>query len=291
MNVIVAKRAGFCFGVKRAVDLAFEEAEKKKKGVLTLGPIIHNPQVVDKLNNNGVKSVDHIGQIKGYDASTVIIRTHGIPEQDMRGLESMELEVIDATCPFVKKAQQYAKLLRDEGYKVVILGDREHPEVKGIMSYAGDEVVVFKNADEYSPMKGRVGIIVQTTKQVSVLKELVSVAVEHAIELKVYNTICNSTALRLKETEQLASQVDMMLIVGGKNSANTTRLASFSASLGVPTYHIETSVEVKPEWFKGIETVGITAGASTPDWLIEEVEKRISDIGGSVGDGTGERRT
>jgi len=291
MRVIVAKRAGFCFGVKRAVDLAFEEVEKKKSGVITLGPIIHNPQVVGKLNENGVKSVDDIDGIGDHDASTVIIRTHGIPAPDMQQLDGMGFEVIDATCPFVKKAQQYAKLLMDEGYKVVILGDLEHPEVKGIMSYAGDHVVVVKSADEYRPLKGRVGIIVQTTKQVSVLKELVSVAVEHALELKVYNTICNSTALRLKETEQLAEQVDMMLIVGGRNSANTTRLASFSASLGVPTYHIETCDEIRPEWFESIETVGITAGASTPDWIIEEVEKRISDIGGSVGDGTGERRT
>lgn len=291
MKVIVAKRAGFCFGVKRAVDLAFEEVEKKKSGVITLGPIIHNPQVVGKLNDNGVKSVDDIGEIKDHDASTVIIRTHGIPVQDMQQLDGMGFEVIDATCPFVKKAQQYAKLLMDEGYKVVILGDLEHPEVKGIMSYAGDQVVVVKSADEYKPLKGRVGIIVQTTKQVSVLKELVSVAVEHALELKVYNTICNSTALRLKETAQLAEQVDMMLIVGGRNSANTTRLASFSSSLGVPTHHIETCDEIRAEWFESIETVGITAGASTPDWIIDEVEKRISDIGGSVGDGTGERRT
>jgi len=291
MKVIVAKRAGFCFGVKRAVDIAFDEARKKKSGVVTLGPIIHNPQVVGQLDRNGVKTIDDINDINANEAGTVIIRTHGIPVKDMEHLGITGLEVIDATCPFVKKAQQYAKLLKEEGYKVVILGDREHPEVKGIMSYAGDHVIVVKDADDYSPLKGRVGIIVQTTKQVSVLKDLVSIAVEHALELKVYNTICNSTALRLKETEQLAARVDMMLIVGGKNSANTTRLASFSASLGVPTRHIETSDEIKDEWFNGIETVGITAGASTPDWIIEEVEKRICDIGGSVGDGTGERRT
>ena len=291
MKVIVAKRAGFCFGVKRAVDLAFEEAEKKKSGVKTLGPIIHNPQVVGKLDDNGVRPVDNINEICSDGTGTVIIRTHGITLQDMRKLDNMECEVIDATCPFVKKAQQYAKLLKDEGYKLVVLGDREHPEVKGIISYAGDSAVVVKNADEYEPLKGRVGIIVQTTKQVSVLRELVSVAVEHAQELKVYNTICNSTALRLKETEQLAAQVDMMIIVGGKNSANTTRLASFSASLGVPTHHIETAGEIETGWFKNIETVGITAGASTPDWIIDEVGKRISDIGGSTVDGTGERGT
>jgi 4-hydroxy-3-methylbut-2-enyl diphosphate reductase len=291
MKVIIAKRAGFCFGVKRAVDLAFEEAKKKKSGVVTLGPIIHNPQVVGQLGHNGVKTVDDISDIDAHETGTVIIRTHGIPVQDMQKLDSTGLEVIDATCPFVKKAQQYAKLLRDEGYKVVILGDSEHPEVKGIMSYAGDDVIVLKSAGEYQSLKGRVGIIVQTTKQISVLKELVSVAVEHALELKVYNTICNSTALRLKETEQLAAQVDMMIIVGGRNSANTTRLASFSTSLGVPTRHIETCDEVQDAWFDGVETVGITAGASTPDWIIEEVEKRIFDIGGSVGDGTGERGT
>jgi len=291
VKVIIAKRAGFCFGVKRAVDIAFEEAKKKKIGVVTLGPIIHNPQVVGQLDHNGVKTVEDINHINKHETETVIIRTHGIPIDDMKELDSSGFEVIDATCPFVKKAQQYAKLLKDEGYKVVILGDREHPEVKGIMSYAGDDVLVVKGVEDYRPMRGRVGIIVQTTKQVSVLKDLVSVAVEHALELKVYNTICNSTALRLKETEQLAAKVDMMLIVGGKNSANTTRLASFSASLGVPTHHVETCDEIQEAWFDGMETIGITAGASTPDWIIDQVEKRIFDIGGSVGDGTGERGT
>ncbi len=287
MKIIVAKRAGFCFGVKRAVDIAFEEAGKKS-GVYTLGPIIHNPQEVDRLASSGVKSLEKVSDIEGKDVSSVIVRTHGIPISDMENLDGKGFEVIDATCPFVKKAQQYAKLLKDEGYKLVILGDKEHPEVKGIMSYAGDDVVVVKSDDEYKPIVGRVGIIVQTTKQVSVLKSLVSVAVEHAQELKVYNTICNSTALRLKETEQLAKQVDVMVIVGGKNSANTTRLASFSESVGVPTHHIETHEELKTDWFSDVDTVGITAGASTPDWIIDEVEKRINYIGGSIGDGTGE---
>lgn len=291
MKIITAKRAGFCFGVKRAVDLAFDEAEKKKSGVYTLGPIIHNPQVVGKLTENGVNVVDQVSDLEDKNANSVIIRTHGIPIRDMKSLESMDCKVIDATCPFVKKAQQYAKLLKDEGYKVVILGDSEHPEVKGIMSYAGDNVVVIKDADEYKPLSGRVGVIVQTTKQVSVLRDLVATAVEHALELKVYNTICNSTALRLKETEQLASRVDTMVIVGGRNSANTARLASFCSSLDVPTYHIETADELRDEWFRGVSTVGITAGASTPDWIIDEVENRISDIGGSTGDGDGERRT
>jgi 4-hydroxy-3-methylbut-2-enyl diphosphate reductase len=291
MKVSVVKRAGFCFGVKRAVGIAFDMAKKNRGGVYTLGPIIHNPQVVDKLKEEGIMPIEDIERVGGNDVSAVIVRTHGVPLDIMRRIGKSGVEIIDATCPFVKKAQLYAKLLRDEGYRVVILGDSEHPEVKGLMSYAGRGAVVVGDVLKIPVLKKKVGIVVQTTQQVETLKKLLAAIVEHSKELKVYNTICNSTALRLKETKELAEKVDVMVIVGGRNSANTTQLAALCRSLVVPSFHIETAAELKEQWFSSADNVGITAGASTPDWIIKGVRKRIKNIGGSPSDGNQGRRT
>jgi len=276
MKIVTVKSAGFCFGVKRAIDIAFKIAKEKRQGVYTLGPIIHNPQVVEKLKEQGIIPLEDFRSRK--DIQALIIRTHGIPLSLSKEISSLGFEIIDATCPFVKKAQYYAKLLSEEGYQVVILGEKNHPEVKGIMSYARDVIIV----DCKTPLpklKSKVGIVVQTTQSLEALKTLLSGAIIHAKEIKVYNTICNSTAHRLKETEKLARKVDIMIVVGGKNSANTTQLTRFCRAF-VPTYHIETSSEIKEEWVKGIKRLGITAGASTPEWIIKEVRKNLSDIGG-----------
>ncbi|MFH0933168.1 MAG: 4-hydroxy-3-methylbut-2-enyl diphosphate reductase [Nitrospirota bacterium] len=278
MKILVAKTAGFCFGVKRAVDIAFRVSRKKHKGVYTLGPIIHNPQVVEKLKEKGIIPIK---EIKGKkDIKALIIRTHGIPRNLSEEISCMGCEIIDATCPFVKKAQYYAKLLREEGYQVVILGEREHPEVKGLMSYASDDAIVVDGNRPLPRLKSKVGIVVQTTQPLEALKRVLSHAIKYAKEIKVYNTICSSTALRLKEAEDMAHKVDVVLVVGGKNSANTTQLAKLCRSLSVATYHIETPSEIKDVWFKGAKKVGITAGASTPGWIIKEVEERIRNIGG-----------
>jgi 4-hydroxy-3-methylbut-2-enyl diphosphate reductase len=278
MKVLVAKTAGFCFGVKRAVNIAFRVSRKKLKGVYTLGPILHNPQVVERLRQKGIIPIEDIKKKKDIEA--LIIRTHGIPFHLSEKISSLGYEIIDATCPFVKKAQYYAKLLSEEGYQVVILGEREHPEVKGLMSYASGDVIVVNEKNPIPRLKSKVGIVVQTTQPLEALKRVLSHAIEYAKEIKVYNTICNSTALRLKETEEMAKNVDVMVVVGGKNSANTTQLAKLCRSLSVPTYHIETSFEIEDRWFKSAKRVGITAGASTPEWIIKEVEKRIKYIGG-----------
>lgn len=281
LKIITAKRAGFCFGVKRAVDMAFNAAQKNGN-VYTLGPIIHNPQVVEKLKAEGVRPTDNIDNA---DIETIIIRTHGIPREISDRLADKGYNIVDATCPFVKKAQQYAKLLKEEGYHVVIIGDKEHPEVKGLMSYAGNDAVVVNKNSPLPRLKSRVGVVVQTTQPLDVLEKFVSDAVKQVKELKVFNTICNSTALRLKETNAMAKKVEVMIVVGGKNSANTTQLAQLCMSMSIPTYHIETASEIKDEWFFNAAKVGITAGASTPDWIIKEVEKRIKDIGGKDSDG------
>jgi 4-hydroxy-3-methylbut-2-enyl diphosphate reductase len=281
MEITVARRAGFCFGVKRAIDITVEMAKEKREGLYTLGPIIHNPQVIEKLKQEGISPVD-ISDLEGRNVSSLIIRTHGIPCQLYAAISERGIRIIDATCPFVKNAQHYAKLLKENGYQVVILGDKNHPEVKGIMSYAGDDALVVDQDSPLPRLKTRVGVVVQTTQPVEALKIVLSRIVEHTKEIKVYNTICNSTALRLKETAGMARKVDVMVVVGGKNSANTTQLANLCRSMSVRTYHIETDDEIDASWFREVRRVGITAGASTPDWIITRVAKRIQDTGRGI---------
>lgn len=285
VEIVTAKRAGFCFGVKRAIDISFDIAKEIREGVYTLGPIIHNPQVIEKLKAEGIFPLDDINEISGKEIKALIIRTHGIPCQLYDRISSQHFRLIDATCPFVKNAQHYARQLKESGYQVVVLGDKTHPEVKGIMSYAGDDVVVIDEHTQLPRLKSKIGIVVQTTQPVETLKELLANIIEHVKEVKVYNTICNSTALRLKETAEMARGVDIMIVVGGKNSANTTQLSHLCESLAVRTYHIETDRELRREWFAGAQKVGITAGASTPDWIISKVEKRIRNIGGESRNG------
>ncbi len=279
MEIIIAKRAGFCFGVKRAIDITFGMATKNKEGVFTIGPLIHNPQVIEKLKREGIFPLE-MDDIENSGAKALIIRTHGIPCYLYDNISARGLKIIDATCPFVKKAQRYAKLLKENGYQVLILGDSNHPEVRGIMSYAGEDAIVMDENTPLPKLGSKVGIVVQTTQPVEALKKVLSNIIGHVKEVKVYNTICNSTALRLKETEDMASRVDVMIVVGGKNSANTTQLANLCRSLNVRTYHVETASEIQDKWLNKIKRVGITAGASTPNWIIKEVEKRIRDIGG-----------
>lgn len=276
MEIFIVKKAGFCFGVKRAVDMAFKVADDTSHSAVTLGPIIHNPQVIEKLSNKGIEAVDTIPD----NNSIIIIRTHGIEQEQYENIRRSGHDTIDATCPFVKKAQEYAELLSKEGYQVLILGDSNHPEVKGIMSYAGDGASVITATSTLPKLKKKVGIVVQTTQPLDSLKELIARIIGSVTELKVYNTICNSTAERLKETEKMAKQVDLMIVVGGKNSANTTQLTRLCESIGIRTYHIETASEIQKSWLKGINKVGITAGASTPEWIIEEVKDILMDIGG-----------
>lgn len=283
IKIIKAKRAGFCFGVKRAVNKAFKAA-KRGLGVYTLGPLIHNPQVIERLCSEGVCPIEDIND---PNIKILIIRTHGIPLELYQRLLKKNFSIIDATCPFVKKAQQYAKLLCDEGYQVIILGDEEHPEVKGLLSYAGKDAIILNSNYELKKIKNKkkVGVVVQTTQPSSLLQSFTSELIKQVNELKVFNTICNSTALRLKETKEIAKKVDLMIVAGGKNSANTTQLASLCMAESIRTYHIETSDEINKDWLKDVKSVGITAGASTPEWIIDEIEDRIRNIGGNGDNG------
>lgn len=274
-EIVLVEGAGFCFGVKRAIDIAFDVAEKNKERVFTLGPIIHNPQVVEKLKELGVEPIDNISENK--DIKTLIIRAHGIPKDMFEELKNLGYEIIDATCPFVKKAQSIAEKLASEGYQVLIIGDVEHPEVKGIFSYAGEKAIVV-SSDIIPQLNKKIGIIQQTTQPLSKVKEILNGIINSLNEfeeIRIFNTLCNFTARRLEATEKVAKDVDLMIVIGGRNSANTTQLANLCRKIGVKTYHIEDVNEIDENWFPNAYKIGVTAGASTPHWIINQIIDKI----------------
>lgn len=275
MKVFLADKAGFCFGVKRAISTAFEAAAGGN--VYCLGPLIHNPQEVERLRQAGVKTVEDFTSLKPGDF--LIIRSHGVPPRVLVQASEKGLQIIDLTCPFVGKAQRDAESLHKEGYQVVVVGEKKHPEVQSILGYAGDNAVVVETAEEVESLTllSRVGVVAQTTQSYSNFSEIVLRLLGLSKELKVFNTICNSTKERQNAARLLAGQVDVMLVVGGRNSANTSRLVSVCRKEGKPTYHIEVADEIRPAWLEGAATVGVTAGASTPDWVVEGVLKKLAE--------------
>ena len=282
VEIIVAQNAGFCFGVKRAVRLAEDSSKLTKEGkrVFTLGPIIHNPQEVGRLKALGVKPLEEEALSEG---DAVIIRSHGIPPEKERELRERGLNVIDATCPYVKAVHEAVCRLTEEGYFIVLVGEKNHPEVIGTLGYlrecGGEGIVVESQEDLKEALKhDRVGVVSQTTQNEKFFKEVVGELALWVQEMKVINTICNATSVRQEDVYSLAPSVDVMIIIGGKNSGNTRRLYNISRSLNPSSYHIETEDELEEEWFEGARRVGITAGASTPDWIIERVKVKIKEI-------------
>ena len=273
MEVLLADKAGFCFGVKRAINTAFETAVKGN--VYCLGPLIHNPQEVERLRQSGVRTVDDFSSLN--PGEFLIIRSHGVPPKVLAQAREKGLRIIDLTCPFVGKAQRDAKALCKEGYQVVVVGEKTHPEVQSILGYAGDNSVVIETADDMEGIKfqSRLGVVAQTTQSYGNFSEIVLKLLRLSKELKVFNTICNSTKERQDAARSLAGQVDVMIVVGGRNSANTTRLVSVCRQEGRPTYHIELADEIRDEWLAGVKKVGVTAGASTPDWVLEGVLEKL----------------
>jgi len=273
MEVLLADKAGFCFGVKRAINTAFETAVKGN--VYCLGPLIHNPQEVERLRQSGVRTVEDFSSLS--PGEFLIIRSHGVPPKVLAQAKAKGLRIIDLTCPFVGKAQRDAEALCKDGYQVVVVGEKKHPEVQSIMGYAGDNAVVIETADDVAGIKfkPRLGVVAQTTQSYGNFSEIVLKLLRLSKELKVFNTICNSTKERQDAARSLAGQVDVMIVVGGRNSANTTRLVSVCKQEGRPTHHIEVADEILNEWLTGVKKVGVTAGASTPDWVLEDVLKRL----------------
>lgn len=275
MKVKVAKHAGYCYGVERALKITNEASKSSAKPVYTLGPIIHNPQVVEALKEQGTRPVDSFDKV---DGGTVIISSHGAGPEVAKKARRKEVQVVDATCPFVKKAQASAAQLIKEGYSLVIVGERNHPEVVGILAYAHNKALVVEKISDLKALSRveRVGVVVQTTQSVDNLVKVVSALTPKVSELKVFNTICGATTKRQEAARKLAREVDVMVVVGGKISANTTRLAQICRASGTVTYHIEIAKELNAKWFKKSAIVGVTAGASTPDWILDQVAKRLS---------------
>jgi len=278
MEIFIAKSSGFCFGVKRAINMADSCARETPGEIYTLGPIIHNPQVVKMLEeSSGVHAKDSVDDVA---AGTIIIRSHGVRLDEMQKAREKGLNVIDATCPFVKKAQELVSRLSAEGYTVVVAGEKDHPEVKGLISYGSSDIRVADSHEALMdmPRTKKIGIIAQTTLPIEKLEDVVSACLLKATELKVFNTICNATSIRQKESAELARRVDVMVVVGGRNSANTRRLAEICRSIREKTYHIEVAGDIDPAWFNGARSVGVTSGASTPDWVIDNAVVRIREI-------------
>lgn len=280
MEIIRARDMGFCFGVRRAVNLMEKAAEQGP--INSLGSIVHNPQVVDRLQTQGVTSV------KTFDDVTqprVAITAHGVGPSIYQEAADRGLEVVDTTCSIVHRAQAAAKRLADEGFAVIIYGDPDHKEVRGILAWAGEYAIATTDWDEVTSLlklRRRVGLLAQTTKHTEhfqdFCKRVIDYCLHRAIEIRVVNTLCHVTTKQQQAVIDLAPTVDLMIVVGGRVSANTRQLKELSESLGTPAYHIETPGEVQAEWLVGRDRVGVTAGASTPDWIINAVVDRMERL-------------
>jgi 4-hydroxy-3-methylbut-2-enyl diphosphate reductase len=275
MLIKKAKSYGFCFGVKRAVEIA-----ENSKNAVTLGPLIHNPLEINRLAKNyNVNYVNFIDEID-ENIKRVIVRTHGIPKQELEKLKQKNIEIIDATCPFVKKPQEIVEDMSKAGYDIVIFGDINHPEIKGVMSYSvHDRVFVVLNEEELKniKLKEHIVTVAQTTRKINDYLKIVNYLIQNYKEVRVFNTICNATFENQDAVRELAKEADIMIIVGGKNSSNTKQLYNIASEF-CESYLIENENEINPEWFKGKKLCGISAGASTPEWLVEKIISKIKEV-------------
>ena len=275
VKITIAKSAGFCFGVKRAIDLA-QDIASKNKDVYTFGPLIHNPQEVSRLEKENIKVIEDYSKI---EKGVLVLRTHGIPLDIYENLSKKEnIKIFDATCPFVKKAQDIIKELSKDSEQIVIVGEKKHPEVVALVSYGKGKCLVVEDKKDVKNVKKTdiIYIVSQTTQSPKKFEEIVN-EISKISKVKVFNTICRATFDRQTAAEKLAKEVDVMIVIGGKNSGNTTRLYQICSNI-TKTYHIEDVNEIEVEWFNNISTVGITAGASTPDWIIENIKGRIKEV-------------
>jgi 4-hydroxy-3-methylbut-2-enyl diphosphate reductase len=270
MDVRIAKTAGFCWGVRRTVDKVMEVADQRRGPVVTLGPIIHNPQAVARFREKGVGTVNAVADVG--DGTTVVVRTHGAIREEIETAETRGLDVVDGTCPYVKYPQAVAQRLSREGYHVVIVGDADHAEIKGVVSYVEGPCTVVKPGGPTPEIDAKkVAVIAQTTCIGADFERVVGALAARHKEVRAVNTICNDTEERQADARALAREVDAIVVVGGKNSANTRHLADICRAIQPRTWHVETEHELRPEWFAGCRTVGLSAGASTPDWVVEGV--------------------
>ncbi len=274
MEIRKAESYGFCFGVKRAIKIAEE-----LKDATTIGPLIHNNEEINRLKKDfNVKTVDGFEELG--DVKKAIIRTHGIEKQNLEKLKKSDVEIVDATCPYVTNPQKIVEKMSKEGYQIVVFGDREHPEVKGVRSYSVTPPIVVASFEELKDknIKKKVAVVAQTTKKISEFQKVVDYLTSISREVRVFNTICNATFENQDAVRKLSCEADVMIIIGGKNSSNTKELFNISKESCYDSYHIENESEVCKDWFKNKKFCGISAGASTPDWIIESVISKIKEI-------------
>ena len=276
MKIQLASSYGFCFGVKRAIDIAEEH-----RGSVTYGPLIHNKDEIDRLKKGF--DIDIARDLKDiHTDDAVVIRTHGIPKDELATLKKQEYKIIDATCPYVTTPQNIVEKMSEEGYSIVIFGDKDHPEIKGVVSYAKerkDAFIVLESAElEDLPLRGKVAVVSQTTKKPEDFATIVAVLMATRKEIRVFNTICNATFENQDAASELAKDADVMVVIGGKHSSNTKQLHSISQRDCNDSYLIENETELEPEWFEDKTLCGISAGASTPDWIVQNVIDKIQEM-------------
>jgi 4-hydroxy-3-methylbut-2-enyl diphosphate reductase len=278
MDVKIAQTAGFCWGVRRTVDQVMAVADQARGPVVTLGPIIHNPQAVARMREKGVGTVNAVSEVA--EGTTVVVRTHGAVQSELEAAKARGLEVVDGTCPYVKYPQAMAQRLSKEGYHLVIVGDANHAEVKGVVSYAVGPCTVVKPGGPIPEIKDKkVAVVAQTTCIGADFERVVGALALRHKEVRAVNTICGDTEERQADARNLAAEVDAVVVVGGKNSANTRHLAEICREIQPRTWHVETEAELQPEWFTGCRLVGLSAGASTPDWVVEGVAGWLRRLG------------
>ena len=282
MKVIKAKTAGFCFGVKRAVDTVYEQVDTCSEPIYTYGPIIHNEEVVKDLESKGVVVLRTEEDLDHISGGTVIIRSHGVEKRIYDKLEAKGIRIVDATCPFVKKIHNIVRKESAAGKYILIIGDPDHPEVIGIRGWAGEHAAVLQNADDIENIdfskKEKISVVSQTTFNYNKFKDLVEIIKKKSYDVSVLNTICNATKERQTEAESIAKSVDAMIVIGDKHSSNTQKLFEICRKACNNTYYIQTLDDLNLNQLGSVETVGITAGASTPNNIIEEVQNNVRVI-------------
>jgi len=271
MKCIVTKFSGFCHGVEYTISTIESLLKEKKNPVSCIGLPVHNPQVTEKLVASGLSVVNTLDDIR---EGTLVVRAHGLPPKEIQRAQEKGITIVNTTCGFVVKAQKIAKDLHENGYKVIITGERQHPEVQSLYGFSGERAVICSSPSDIEdmPLDQKVGVLSQTTFSEKRFKGILAVLLgKNSNELRMFNTICHAVEKRNAEAQHVASQVDMMLIIGGKMSSNTKRLFEACQTVNKQSFFIETKNDIKHEWLKGAQSVGITAGASTPQWIIDEV--------------------
>ena len=276
MEIIVARNSGFCYGVRRALQLARQTGKKPGQRIFSWGEIIHNPEVIASLQKDGIQVASSLSQLRPGD--TVIIRSHGISPAIYRALKKKKVKLVDATCPIVKKIQQTVERLSHRKGEIIIVGNKNHPEIQGLLGYSRRRALVVENEDQVRalPFKKKRAVLAQSTQDGQVFSQVVGALAERTAELQVFNTICQSTRIRQVSTAELARQVEALLIIGGRNSSNTNKLYQISRRLLPRTYFVESPEEITPDMLRGVNKIGLSGGASTPPEVIKKTVAAIS---------------